>query len=63
MAQRRPAAKKIRLLLVDDHEVVRLGLPLTVNMVVHRGNIERITDMVELALKLGASRIEVAHVQ
>ena len=44
-------------------EVVRLGLPLTVNMVVHRGNIERITDMVELALKLGASRIEVAHVQ
>jgi pyrroloquinoline quinone biosynthesis protein E len=43
--------------------VVRLGLPLTVNMVVHRANITRIRDMVELALRLGASRIEVAHVQ
>ena len=37
-------------------EAVRLGMPLTVNMVVHRANIERIGDMVDLALKLGASR-------
>jgi pyrroloquinoline quinone biosynthesis protein E len=44
-------------------EVVRLGLPLTVNMVVHRANIDRIREMVELALRLGASRIEIAHVQ
>jgi pyrroloquinoline quinone biosynthesis protein E len=44
-------------------EVVRLGLPLTVNMVVHRANIERIEEMVEQALQLGASRIEIAHVQ
>jgi pyrroloquinoline quinone biosynthesis protein E len=44
-------------------DVVRLGLPLTVNMVVHRANIERIPDMVALALQLGAGRIEVAHVQ
>jgi PqqA peptide cyclase len=44
-------------------EVVRLGLPLTINMVVHRANIERIDDMVDLALKLGAGRIEIAHVQ
>ena len=44
-------------------EVVRLGLPLTVNMVVHRANIERIPQMVALALELGASRIEIAHVQ
>jgi pyrroloquinoline quinone biosynthesis protein E len=43
--------------------VVRLGLPLTVNMVVHRANIDRIEPMVELALQLGASRIEIAHVQ
>lgn len=43
--------------------VVRLGLPLTVNMVVHRANIDRIEDMVALALELGASRIEIAHVQ
>jgi PqqA peptide cyclase len=44
-------------------QVVRLGLLLTVNMVVHRANIDRIEDMVTLALDLGASRIEVAHVQ
>jgi pyrroloquinoline quinone biosynthesis protein E len=44
-------------------EVVRLGLPLTVNMVVHRANIDRIPEMVRLALDLGASRIEIAHVQ
>ena len=44
-------------------EAVRLGLPLTVNLVVHRANIGRIGDMVDLALKLQASRIEIAHVQ
>jgi pyrroloquinoline quinone biosynthesis protein E len=44
-------------------EAVRLGLPLTVNLVVHRANIERIGAMVELARKLKASRIEIAHVQ
>jgi pyrroloquinoline quinone biosynthesis protein E len=44
-------------------EVVRLGLPLTVNAVMHRANIERVGDMVELALALGAGRVEIAHVQ
>lgn len=44
-------------------EAVRLGLPLTVNLVVHRANIGRIADMVELALKLKAGRIEIAHAQ
>ncbi len=44
-------------------EVVRLGLPLTVNAVIHRANIEHVADMVELALALGASRVEIAHVQ
>jgi pyrroloquinoline quinone biosynthesis protein E len=44
-------------------EVVRLGLPLTVNMVVHRANIGRVDAMVELALSLGATRVEIAHVQ
>ena len=32
-------------------------------MVVHRANIARIEPMVELALSLGASRVEIAHVQ
>jgi pyrroloquinoline quinone biosynthesis protein E len=44
-------------------EVVRLGLPLTINAVMHRANIDRVADMVELALELGASRVEIAHVQ
>jgi pyrroloquinoline quinone biosynthesis protein E len=44
-------------------EAVRLGLPLTVNLVVHRANIERIGAMVDLALELKANRIEIAHVQ
>ncbi len=44
-------------------EVVKLGLPLTINMVVHRANIGRIEPMVELALALGAARVEIAHVQ
>jgi len=44
-------------------EAVRLGLPLTVNVVVHRANIERIGAMVDLAIALKAKRVEIAHVQ
>jgi PqqA peptide cyclase len=44
-------------------EVVRLKIPLTVNAVMHRANIDHIKDMVALALKLGASRVEIAHTQ
>jgi PqqA peptide cyclase len=44
-------------------DIIRLGLPLTINAVVHRANIDRIGEMVELALGLGASRVEIAHVQ
>src|SRR5262249_60282909 len=44
-------------------EVVALGLPLTINMVVHRANIGRIDPMVELALALGAIRFEIARAQ
>jgi pyrroloquinoline quinone biosynthesis protein E len=44
-------------------EAVRLKLPLTVNAVMHRANIERVGEMVELALGLGAGRVEIAHVQ
>jgi pyrroloquinoline quinone biosynthesis protein E len=44
-------------------EAVRLGLPLTINAVVHRANIARIREMVDLAIKLKAKRVEIAHVQ
>jgi pyrroloquinoline quinone biosynthesis protein E len=39
------------------------GLPLTLNFVVHRQNIERVPEMIGLGAELGAGRIEVAHVQ
>ncbi len=43
--------------------VVALGLPLTLNAVIHRANIAAIGDLVELALRMGAKRLEIAHVQ
>jgi PqqA peptide cyclase len=49
------------------HRVARLvreaGLPLTVNAVVHRQNLEHLEDIIDLAVALGADRLEVAHVQ
>lgn len=39
------------------------GLPLTINAVVHRQNLDQLEEMVELAQELGAHRLEVAHVQ
>jgi pyrroloquinoline quinone biosynthesis protein E len=40
-----------------------LGLPLTVNAPIHRQNIHNVPRYIELALELGAQRLEVAHVQ
>jgi PqqA peptide cyclase len=39
------------------------GLPLTLNMVVHRQNLGGLPEMIDMALTLGARRIEIAHVQ
>ena len=44
-------------------EVTRLGIPLTVNAVMHRANIDHVEEMVALALTPGAKRVEIAHVQ
>ncbi len=52
-AQKQRAARLVR----------EAGFPLTVNAVVHRQNLERLGDIVELALTLGADRLEIAHVQ
>jgi pyrroloquinoline quinone biosynthesis protein E len=43
--------------------VCAAGLPLTVNAVMHRQNLARLPEMIELAVELGAGRLEVAHVQ
>ncbi len=39
------------------------GLVLTANFVIHRQNAARVPAMIELGLELGATRIEIAHVQ
>ncbi len=38
-------------------------LPLTLNMVVHRQNLEHLERMIEMAIEFDAQRVEVAHVQ
>ena len=43
--------------------VVRLGIPLTVNVVIHRANIGRVAALVDLAVAWGATRLEIAHAQ
>jgi PqqA peptide cyclase len=43
--------------------ITQAGLPLTVNAVIHRANIFRAGKMVELAVQLGARRVEIAHTQ
>ena len=40
-----------------------LGLLLTINVVIHRHNIDRVASIIELADSLGASRLELANVQ
>jgi pyrroloquinoline quinone biosynthesis protein E len=39
------------------------GLPLTVNVVLHRANVARLLPLAELAVELGADRLELAHTQ
>src|SRR6201999_484837 len=40
-----------------------LGLPLTINVVIHRENIARVEEIVALAERLGAHRLELANTQ
>jgi pyrroloquinoline quinone biosynthesis protein E len=39
------------------------GLPLTVNAVVHRQNLDHLEEIIDLSVELGARRLEVAHTQ
>src|SRR4029077_4257114 len=39
------------------------GIPLSLNFVIHRRNIDRLANMIELAERLGAERVELANVQ
>ncbi len=41
----------------------RAGLPLTINAPMHRHNMDEVGDFIDLALSLGAERLEIANVQ
>ncbi len=43
--------------------VKELGLPLTVNVVLHRENLDRVEANIDMAGRLGADRLELANVQ
>jgi PqqA peptide cyclase len=43
--------------------VKNLGLPLTVNVVLHRHNIDRVDRILDMAADLGADRVELANTQ
>lgn len=43
--------------------VKELGLPLTVNSPMHRHNVEYLEEIIDFAVRLGAERLEVAHIQ
>jgi len=43
--------------------VKELGIPLTLNIVLHRDNLDRVAEAIALAEKLGADRLELANAQ
>ncbi|MFS8036303.1 pyrroloquinoline quinone biosynthesis protein PqqE [Xanthobacter sp. AM11] len=49
--------------LAFARQVTDIGLPLTLNAVIHRGNIHEVEAIIDLALALKARRLEVAHTQ
>jgi pyrroloquinoline quinone biosynthesis protein E len=56
-------ARAHRTKLAAAGAVIEAGLPLSLNVVLHRGNIERLPAIISLAEKLGAQRLELANVQ
>ncbi len=49
--------------LAAARQFTSAGLPLTVNAVLHRGNLARLGALTDRAVELGADRVELAHVQ
>jgi pyrroloquinoline quinone biosynthesis protein E len=43
--------------------IVEEGIALTINVVLHRGNLDRLSAIIAVAESLGAARIELAHTQ
>jgi pyrroloquinoline quinone biosynthesis protein E len=59
IAGNRSFAKKI----AAAHAARALDFPLTINCVLHRQNLDRIEEILELTLELGAQRLELANTQ
>jgi pyrroloquinoline quinone biosynthesis protein E len=59
IAGNRSFAKK----LAAARLAIDLGFPLTLNCVLHRQNLDRLPELLELALDLGAQRLELANTQ
>jgi pyrroloquinoline quinone biosynthesis protein E len=49
--------------LVAADLITRAGVPLTVNVVLHRQNLDRVADLIALAERMGAQRLELANTQ
>ena len=64
-----PAADAIAGLRAHDQKITvaaqvrATGLPLTVNVVLHAANVDRLLDIADFAAGLGADRLELAHTQ
>ena len=56
-------ARAHRLKLEAARHVREAGIPLSLNFVIHRANIDRLAQMIELAEALGATRVELANAQ
>jgi len=68
-AAEREYSDRIAGMAVYDHKlaaaqwITDLGLPLTVNVVLHRHNLHEVGRLIRLAERLGAQRLELANVQ
>jgi pyrroloquinoline quinone biosynthesis protein E len=49
--------------LLFAEQVRRLDLPLTLNVVLHRDNLDRVEEIIALARRVGAGRLELANTQ
>jgi pyrroloquinoline quinone biosynthesis protein E len=59
IAGRRSFEKKLEV----GRWVKELGMPLTLNIVLHRGNLDRVAEIVALAERMNADRLELANAQ
>ncbi|WP_019813812.1 pyrroloquinoline quinone biosynthesis protein PqqE [Saccharomonospora saliphila] len=63
LANRLAGAKAHERKLAAAELVKRLGLPLSMNVVLHRGNHDQLADIIDLAERMGADRLELANTQ